>query len=82
MSNCNHSNWQQRKKQGWDMDLYRDSEKSMFFGVCSGIAQKLDIEVNLVRLGFVIGFFILGGFTVFAYIAAVILLAKRAGGFD
>jgi phage shock protein C len=74
--------YKQKKRAGWGMDLYRDKDNGMFFGVCSGIAKALDIEPLLVRIAFVVGFFVLGGFTVFTYIAGIVLMGNAKAESD
>lgn len=41
--------------------LYRDKSNEMIAGVCSGIANYLDIDPTVVRLLFVLFFFLAGG---------------------
>jgi len=41
--------------------LYRDESNEMIAGVCSGIANYLDIDPTVVRLLFVLFFFLAGG---------------------
>lgn len=50
------------------------SSNGKIMGVCQGIANWLDMDVSLVRLAFIIGSFLTGGFLVFVYIALGIFL--------
>ena len=54
--------------------LYRVRQGKMFAGVCMGLSQYLDIDVNVIRLLAII--FACTGTGVIAYIAAVILLPE------
>lgn len=50
--------------------FYLDKENKKWLGVCAGIADYTGIDVTLVRLGFVIGFFLGSGMLLFAYLIA------------
>lgn len=61
-------------------ELYRIPEKARIAGVCAGIAEYFGIEVWLVRILTVSGFFLLAAPFVFvAYVAAWFILEKRPG---
>ena len=47
--------------------------EKMIFGVCSGVAEYLEIDPTVVRLLFVLGM-LLGGATLLAYIIMAIVL--------
>lgn len=53
--------------------LYKIEEGKMFCGVCTGLAEYLRVDVNVVRLVTVIGAFC-GGAGLAAYIVGAILL--------
>ena len=56
--------------------LYRSDENKMLAGVCGGIAEYFNIDVNIVRIcAVLIG--CAGGAGVIAYIAAAMLLPER-----
>lgn len=58
--------------------LYRDPAKAKIAGVCAGIAEYFGIEIWLVRILVVSGFFLLAGpFMFFGYIAAWFILEKK-----
>lgn len=48
--------------------LYRDPDNSAIAGVCSGLAAYLNIDIALVRVLFVVFFFLTSGFTLLLYI--------------
>ena len=56
--------------------LYRNTENKMLAGVCSGIADYVNIDPTLVRLGWVL-FSLLGGSGLLAYIIAAIIIPER-----
>ncbi len=48
----------------------------MIGGVCAGLAQDLGVDLNLVRILAVVGFFASGGLAVAAYVACWALLPE------
>ncbi len=68
MANMSNSNGSKR--------LVRRLDGRMLAGVCAGIADYTDIDVNLVRLGFVVASF-LGFVGVLAYLAAWVILPEE-----
>lgn len=53
--------------------LYRSSNGKIM-GVCSGIAEWLNVDVGMVRLAFIVGFFVTGSVLLFIYIALGVFL--------
>ena len=47
--------------------FYLDKENKKWAGVCAGIADYTGIDVTLVRIGFVLGFFLGSGMLLLAY---------------
>ncbi|SIT00654.1 PspC domain-containing protein [Neptunomonas antarctica] len=66
------------KDRGYDIDLYRSTDKRWIAGVCGGIAENMQWSVMGVRICAVLLFMFTGAFAVLAYIAAVFLLASRS----
>ena len=56
--------------------MKRDMNNAMFFGVCSGIAKKFNIDVVYVRLGFV-GATLFFGAPLLIYPIMAILMPKE-----
>lgn len=56
--------------------LVRSLDGRMVAGVCSGIADCYDVDVNLVRLAFVVASFF-GFVGVLAYLAAWVILPEQ-----
>ncbi len=65
------------KRTGYGMDLYRSRSDRWLAGVCGGIADNMQVQSWLVRLGFFTLFLFTGSFAVMLYVLAVILIAKR-----
>jgi phage shock protein C len=61
--------------------LHRDPNKGKIAGVCAGIAEYFGMEIWLVRVLTLTGFFLLGGpFFFVGYIAAWFILEKKPRG--
>jgi len=56
--------------------LYRVKENKMLCGVCTGLAEYFDIDVTLVRLGWLVAFFC-AGFGLLAYLIAAIIIPVK-----
>lgn len=56
--------------------LYRNTREGKIFGVCAGIADYLEISVFVVRLVFLLLFF-MTGFPLLLYIGAALVLDKK-----
>ncbi|TDO95748.1 PspC domain-containing protein [Marinomonas balearica] len=69
--------FKQKKKQGWALNLYRNTQKGYIGGVCAGLADHFDIDTWVVRLAVFGGFLFLGGFTVMAYIGLWVFLDPK-----
>jgi len=63
-------------KSNGSKQLVRSLDARMVAGVCSGIAACYDIDVNLVRLAFVVASFF-GFIGVLAYLAAWVILPEE-----
>lgn len=61
--------------------LYKSRKDKMIAGVCGGIAEYFDIDPVIVRLLFVIFFFI-GGAAILAYIVGMIIMPQAPMGAD
>ena len=66
-----------RRANGWLRDLYRDPDRAWLAGVCAGLARHFGVEPWVVRL-IGISLFLFNAFIMFwAYVAGVVLLARR-----
>lgn len=60
--------------------LYRNPYKARIAGVCSGIADYLEIKPGFVRLATLLSLFLFGPFTFFAYGVCWIVLERNPDG--
>ena len=67
----------QRRRQGWSMNLYRNTEEGKIAGVCAGIADHFDVAHWVMRLTFVGAFIFTGTLALWGYVAAWCLMAPR-----
>lgn len=66
------------RKNGYGMNLYRNTRDKYIGGVCSGLAEHFEIDTAIMRILFVAGFIVTGGTIAFwAYILGWILLAPK-----
>ena len=56
--------------------LYKSNVNKMLDGVCGGIAEYLNMDPTLIRLGWVL-FCALGGSGIIAYIIAAIIIPRK-----
>jgi phage shock protein PspC (stress-responsive transcriptional regulator) len=56
--------------------LYRSVDDRMIAGVCAGIADYFDIDPTIVRLLFVLGFFVTGSGLFWAYVIMMIVVPE------
>lgn len=73
----NRHSFSARKRNGWGMNLYRNTRKGRIAGVCAGLADHWDVAHWVVRLGWVAGFLFTGTLALWLYLGAWILLAPR-----
>lgn len=57
--------------------LHRNKKSGGLCGVCSGFADYFNLDVTLVRLGWVVSLFILGPLSVIAYFVACLMMPVR-----
>ena len=74
------SNTRTRKSQGWDMNLYRNTDRRMIAGICAGLADHFEVDTWVVRLAAVGGLLFLGGVTFIAYMALWLFLDPKPEG--
>jgi phage shock protein C len=60
--------------------LYRNRQEGVLWGVCAGIADYVGWDRTLVRLGFVLGMFAAGPFTLCSYVVLRIVMPVRPDG--
>jgi phage shock protein C len=57
--------------------LYRSRGERMLAGVAGGVADYLDVDPTLVRLGFLVAFVATGPVAVFAYLGAALIIPSE-----
>jgi phage shock protein PspC (stress-responsive transcriptional regulator) len=57
--------------------LTKSQKNKMIFGVCSGLADCLNIDTALVRLAFVVGAFLTGSLLLWIYLLLAIILPSE-----
>ncbi|UTW44646.1 envelope stress response membrane protein PspC [bacterium SCSIO 12696] len=79
-----HNDWQKTKRKfnnsresGWNRDLYRNKKEGVIAGVCAGLADYFGCATWIMRLGFVLGFFMLSGTAIIIYLIAWLVVGKR-----
>jgi phage shock protein C len=71
------TDWWQRRKAGYGMNLYRSMANKKIAGVCSGLADHFNVEPWVVRLAVIGGSMFFFSLMFFAYIAAWVAMARR-----
>lgn len=56
--------------------LYKSSTNKIIFGVCGGLGEYFDIDPMIVRVGFIVGAFFLGGGLLAYPICALVIPQK------
>lgn len=56
--------------------MKKDMENKMLFGVCSGLANHLQLDVTLLRAGFVIGTLMGFGFPIIIYVVLALVMQE------
>lgn len=54
--------------------LAKCGKDRMLFGVCCGIAKTLDLDISIVRLGFILGAIFTGSMLLWVYLVMAIVL--------
>ena len=58
--------------------LTRSTTDRMLAGVCAGLGEYLNIDPTVVRLLFVLGFFLSGGGVLVAYLIMAVIVPEQA----
>jgi phage shock protein C len=62
----------------FNLNLYRSSANKMLGGVCSGMAERFQIDISIVRILWILGTAITAGVGVLLYIICMILLPEKS----
>jgi phage shock protein C len=79
MSRHNHrkDSFRARRRDGWGMNLYRNTRDGKIAGVCAGLADHWDVAHWVVRLTWVGAFLFTGTLALWVYLAGWILMTPR-----
>jgi len=73
----NAEDWWERRRDGFGMNLYRNTRDQKVAGVCAGLADHFNVDHWVIRLAAIGGFFFFNALMFFAYIGAWIAMAPR-----
>lgn len=73
---------QMRRRNGWGLNLYRNTREGKIAGVAAGLADHWDIAPWVMRLLWVGAFLFTGTLAFWGYIAAWLLMARRPSRID
>jgi len=75
--NKHYRKYSHDRKNGFGMNLYRNTKKKKIGGVCSGLADHFDIDKNIMRILFVAAFIFTNFLVVWAYVIAWVVLSPK-----
>jgi len=73
-----YGSFNQSRENGWGIGLYRHPTDSWLGGVCAGLAEYWDVPTWVTRLSVFALFLMTGSVAFWFYVAAWILITKRA----
>ena len=73
-----YRSFDQGRKNGWGIGLYRHPSDGWFGGVCAGLAEYWEVPTWVTRLSAFALFLFTGSIIFWFYIAAWILISKRS----
>jgi phage shock protein C len=74
--------WKAKRRHGYRRNLFRNKRDGKIAGVCAGLADHLNIDHWIMRIIFIASLFVIGPIAFWAYVAGIILLAKRPASFQ
>jgi len=72
-----HRRFTRRRRNGWGLNLYRNTEDSIIAGVCAGLGDHFEIAHWVMRVIFIGGALFTGPVMIMAYVIFWIVLAPR-----
>ena len=72
--------WWQKRRRGYGMNLYRNTKEKKIAGICSGLADHLNVDHWVIRLATFGAFIFFNMLAVWAYIVAWICLSPKPKG--
>lgn len=71
------SQFHERRRAGWGLNLYRNKREGIFGGVAAGLADYWDVAPWVVRIIWIGAFVFTGSLAFWAYVAGWVLMARR-----
>ncbi|WP_317931397.1 PspC domain-containing protein [Halioxenophilus sp. WMMB6] len=78
----NMSAMKSKKRRGYGRNLFRNKRDGKIAGVCAGLADHLNMDHWIMRVIFIALFFVVGPLMFWAYLAGIILIAKRPAAWE
>ncbi len=72
--------WWDRRRRGYGINLYRNTDERKLAGVCAGLADHFNVDHWIMRVALIGGIIFFNSLMFFAYIAAWFCLAPRPKG--
>ncbi|MDN3650562.1 PspC domain-containing protein [Reinekea marina] len=69
--------FQSKRSKGWGVGLYRNTEDAKLAGVCSGVAEYIEMEKGLLRILFLASLLFSSGGSGFLYLIGWLALAPK-----
>jgi phage shock protein C len=76
------SEFKQRRREGWGLNLYRNKREGIIGGVAAGLADYWDVAPWVVRLIWIGAFLFTGSLALWAYLGGWLLMARRPSRVD
>lgn len=76
------SEFKQRRRDGWGLNLYRNKREGIIGGVAAGLADYWDVAPWVVRLIWIGAFLFTGSLALWAYLGGWLLMARRPTRID
>lgn len=76
-NNSQFSNFFEARRNGFGMNLYRNSRNKIVAGVCAGVAENLEIDRSVMRIIFVAALIFTGPIAFWAYVICWIVLLPK-----
>ena len=69
--------YNRKRRDGFGMNLYRNTKRGKLGGVCAGLADHFEIDPNIMRIGFIAALVFSGTVAFWAYIIFWVVLCPR-----
>lgn len=75
-----YQHYNHNRKDGFGMNLYRNTKRKKIGGVCAGLADHFEIDANIMRIIFVAAFLFTGSVAFWVYLVLWIVLSPKGEG--